>query len=95
MFLTLATLNTPFWSLQSPFPDRPKFLYGWPVFWKGEVTEEAYMFGPMVNFIMWSGFSMVLLGYVKRKPLLIWGVVMAVLFALYGAFVGFETIYRY
>lgn len=59
----LCTQGTPFWSFAAPATwDRPRFLYGWPIPWKGE-DRTAYL--PLllpVNMALWTSYTMFLFG---------------------------------
>ncbi len=61
--LILCTQGTPFWSFAAPATwDRPRFLYGWPIPWKGE-DRTAYL--PLllpVNLALWTSYTMFLFG---------------------------------
>ena len=53
--LTLATLNTPFWSASSPATwNRPRFLYGWPLPWRNDAGMAVVLFVPCVNWVVWT-----------------------------------------
>ncbi len=94
--MVFSTLNTPFWSFQSPDTwDRPRFIYGWFLPWKGEpVMWGVHMICPFLNLVLWTLYLMVLVGYMRIRHYLVMLVVMLVLFGLYAKFVGIKTIYR-
>lgn len=94
--IVLCTLNTPFWSYPSPeIWDRPRFIYGWFLPYKGERTMEGmHKICPFLNLFLWTLYLMVLVGYRQIKHYLIMLGVMLVLFGLYAKFVGIKTIYR-
>ena len=55
--LTLATLNTPFWSAPSPDAwNRPRYIYGWPLPWKNYAGMVAVLFMPCVNWVLWAAY---------------------------------------
>ena len=94
--IVLCTLNTPFWSYPSPETwDRPRFIYGWFLPYKGERTMEGMRkICPFLNLFLWTFYLMVLVGYRRIKHYLIMLGVMLVLFGLYAKFVGIKTVYR-
>ena len=94
--IVLCTLNTPFWSYPSPETwDRPRFIYGWFLPYKGERTMEGmHKICPFLNLFLWTLYLMVLVGYRRIKHYLVMLGVMLVLFGLYAKFVGIKTIYR-
>ena len=94
--IVLCTLNTPFWSYPSPETwDRPRFIYGWFLPYKGERTMEGmHKICPFLNLFLWTLYLMVLVGYRRIKHYLIMLVFMLILFGLYAKFVGIKTIYR-
>ena len=94
--IVLCTLNTPFWSCPSPTGwDRPRFIYGWPMPWKGEPGMTGlHKICPFFNLFFWTLYLMVLVGYRRIKNYLIMLGVMLVLFGLYAKFVGIKTVYR-
>ena len=94
--IVLCTLNTPFWSYPSPWGwDRPRFIYGWFLPYKGERTMEGmHKICPFLNLFLWTLYLMVLVGYRRIKNYLIMLGVMLVLFGLYAKFVGIKTVYR-
>lgn len=58
----LCTQAAPFWSFASPATwDRPCFLYGWPIPWKGE-GHTAYLPLLPVNMTLWTSYTMFLFG---------------------------------
>ena len=94
--IVLCSLNTPFWSYSSPMGwDRPRFIYGWPLPWKGEPGMTGlHKICPFFNLFFWTLYLMVLVGYRRIKHYLIMLGVMLVLFGLYVKFVGIKTVYR-
>ena len=94
--IVLCTLNTPFWSYPSPETwDRPRFIYGWFLPYKGERTMEGmHKICPFLNLFLWTLYLMVLVGYRRTKHYLVMLWVMLVLFGLYAKFVGIKTVYR-
>lgn len=94
--IVVATMNTPFWSYQSPaLWDRPRFDYGWFVPWKGERPLYGNrMVCPFLNLFLWTLYLMVLVGYRRIRHYIVFLVVMLGLFGLYAKFVGIKTIYR-
>ncbi len=94
--IVICTLNTPFWSYPSPTGwDRPRFIYGWPLPWKGEPGMMGlYKICPFLNLFFWTFYLMVIVGYRRIKNYLIMLGVMLVLFGLYAKFVGINTVYR-
>ena len=94
--IVLFTMNTPFWSYQSPAVwDRPRFSYGWFLPYKGERTMEGlHKICPFLNLFLWTLYLMVLVGYRRIKHYLVMLGVMLVLFVLYAKFVGVKTVYR-
>ena len=94
--IVLCTLNTPFWSYPSPMGwDRPRFIYGWPLPWKGEPGMTGlHKICPFLNLFLWTLYLMVLVGYRRIKHYLIMLGVMLVLFGLYAKFVGIKTVYQ-
>ena len=94
--IVLCTLNTPFWSYPSPETwDRPRFIYGWFLPYKGERTMEGmHKICPFLNLFLWTLYLMVLMGYRRIKHYLVMLGVMLVLFGLYAKFVGIKTVYR-
>lgn len=94
--IVLCTLNTPFWSYPSPETwDRPRFIYGWFLPYKGERTMEGmHKICPFLNLFLWTLYLMVIVGYRRIKHYLIMLGVMLVLFGLYAKFVGINTVYR-
>ena len=82
--IVLCTLNTPFWSYPSPETwDRPRFIYGWFLPYKGERTMEGmHKICPFLNLFLWTLYLMVLVGYRRIKHYLIMLGVMLVLFGL-------------
>ena len=94
--IVLFTMNTPFWSYQSPETwDRPRFTYGWFLPYKGERTMEGlHKICPFLNLFLWTLYLMVLVGYRRIKHYLVLLVVMLVLFGLYAKFVGIKTVYQ-
>lgn len=94
--ITFCTLNTPFWSFRSPACwDRPRFIYGWFVPWKGEPAITGLHFlCPFLSLFFWTGYVMLVVGYRRIKNYLIMLGVMLVLFGLYAKEVGIKTIYR-
>jgi hypothetical protein len=94
--IVFGTLNTPFWSFQSPAAwDRPRFIYGWFLPWKGErPMSGTHMICPFLNLFLWTLYLMVLVGYRRIRRYLAMLGVMLVLFGLYAKFVGIETVYR-
>lgn len=89
LVIVLCTLNTPLgW-------DRPRFIYGWPLPWKGEPGMTGlYKICPFLNLFLWTLYLMVLVGYRRIKHYLVMLVVMLVLFGLYEKFVGIKTVYQ-
>ena len=58
----LCTQAAPFWSFASPATwDRPRFLYGWPIPWKGEGRTACLLLLP-VNMALWTSYVMFLFG---------------------------------
>ena len=94
--IVVATMNTPFWSYQSPaLWDRPRFDYGWFIPWKGERPLYGNrMVCPFLNLFLWTLYLMVIVGYRRFRHYLVFLVVMLGLFGLYAKFVGVRTIYR-
>ena len=94
--IVIFSLQTPFWSFQSPDTwDRPRFIYGWFLPWKGEpAMTGTHMICPFLNLFLWTLFLMVLVGYRRVKHYLIMLGVMLVLFGLYAMVVGIKTVYR-
>ena len=94
--IVVATMNTPFWSYQSPaLWDRPRFDYGWFIPWKGERPLYGNrMVCPFLNLFLWTLYLMVLVGYRRIRHYIVFLVVMLGLFGLYAKFVGIKTIYR-
>ena len=94
--MVFSTLNTPFWSFQSPDTwDRPRFIYGWFLPWKGEPAMTGIrMICPFLNLFLWTLYLMVLVGYRRIRHYIVFLVVMLGLFGLYAKFVGIKTIYR-
>ena len=94
--MVFSTLNTPFWSFQSPDTwDRPRFIYGWFLPWKGEPAMTGIrMICPFLNLFLWALYLMMLVGYRRAKHYLIMLGVMLVLFGLYAKVVGIKTVYR-
>ena len=94
--IVLCTLNTPFWSYPSPETwDRPRFIYGWFLPYKGERTMEGmHKICPFLNLFLWTLYLMVLVGYRRIKHYLIMLGVMLVLFGLYAKFVGIKPVHR-
>ncbi len=94
--IVFFSLQTPFWSFQSPDTwDRPRFIYGWFLPWKGEPAMTGiHMICPFLNLFLWTLFLMVLVGYRRVKHYLIMLGVMLVLFGLYAKVVGIKTVYR-
>ena len=94
--IVLCTLNTPFWSYPSPETwDRPRFIYGWFLPYKGERTMEGmHKICPFLNLFLWTLYLMVIVGYRRIKHYLIMLVVMPVLFGLYAKCVGIKTVHR-
>ena len=94
--IVLCTLNTPFWSYPSPETwDRPRFVYGWFLPYKGERTMEGmHKICPFLNLFLWTFYLMVLVGYRRIKNYLIMLGVMLVLFGLYAKFVGIKPVHR-
>ena len=94
--IVLCTLNTPFWSYPSPMGwDRPRFIYGWPLPWKGEAGMTGlHKICPFFNLFFWTLYLMVLVGYRRIKHYLVLLVVMLVLFGLYAKYVGIKPVYR-
>lgn len=94
--IVLCTLNTPFWSYPSPMGwDRPRFIYGWPLPWKGEPGMTGlHKICPFLNLFLWTLYLMVLVGYRRIKHYLILLLVMLVLFVPYAKFVGIKPVYR-
>ena len=94
--IVLCTLNTPFWSYPSPETwDRPRFIYGWFLPYKGERTMEGMRkICPFLNLFLWTLYLMVLVGYRRAKHYLVMLVVMLVLFGMYAKFVGIKPVYR-
>ena len=94
--IVLCTLNTPFWSYPSPMGwDRPRFIYGWPLPWKGEPGMTGlHMICPFLNLFLWTLYLMVLVGYRRIRHYLVMLGVMLVLFGLYAKFVGIKTVYQ-
>ena len=72
VFLTLATLRTPFWSMPSPASwNRPRFVYGWPLPWKNEAGMVLLMFMPCVNWFLWTLYVRWLLGCRRLRSFLV------------------------
>jgi len=94
--IVTCTLNTPFWSYKSPNGwDRPQFIYGWFLPWKGEPAMTGIrMVCPFLNLFLWTFYLMVLVGYRRIKHYLVFLGAMLVLFILYAKFVGVETVDR-
>ncbi len=94
--IVFFALQAPFWSFQSPDAwDRPRFIYGWFLPWKGEpVMWGVHMICPFLNLVLWTLYLMVLVGYRRIRHYLVMIGVMLVLFGLYAKFVGIKTIYR-
>ena len=94
--IVLCTLNTPFWSYSSPMGwDRPRFIYGWPLPWKGEPGMTGlHKICPFFNLFFWTLYLMVIVGYRRIKHYLVLLVVMLFLFGLYAKFVGIKTVYQ-
>ena len=96
--MVFSTLNTPFWSFQSPDTwDRPRFIYGWFLPCKGEKMffgAELDRIIPFLNLFLWTLYLMMLVGYRRAKHYLIMLGVMLVLFGLYAKVVGIKTVYR-
>ena len=94
--IVFFALQAPFWSFQSPDAwDRPRFIYGWFLPWKGEPAMwGVHMICPFLNLVLWTLYLMVLVGYMRIRHYLVMLVVMLVLFGLYAKFVGIKTIYR-
>lgn len=94
--IVLCTLNTPFLSYPSPWGwDRPRFIYGWPLPWKGEPGMTGlHKICPFLNLFFWTLYLMVLVGYRRIRHYLIMLVVMLVLFGLYAKFVGIKTVHQ-
>ena len=92
--IVIFTLQTPFWSFTSPDGwDRPRFIYGWPLPWKGEPGMTGlHKICPFLNLFLWTLYLMVLVGYRRAKHYLVMLGVMLVLFGLYAKFVGIQTI---
>ena len=66
--LTLATLNTPFWSAPSPDAwNRPRYIYGWPLPWKNDAGMVAVLFMPCVNWVLWAAYFWWLLGCCRNR----------------------------
>ena len=80
--LFFCTLSAPFWSFAAPATwDRPCFLYGWPIPWKGEARMVCLLLLP-VNMALWTSYVMFLFG---RRNL--WEYVVGLL-VLIGLLVG-------
>ena len=94
--IVFFALQAPFWSFQSPDAwDRPRFIYGWFLPWKGEPAMwGVHMICPFLNLVLCTLYLMVLVGYRRLRHYLVMLVVMLVLFGLYAKFVGIKTIYR-
>ena len=94
--IVLFSLQTPFWGFQSPDTwDRPRFIYGWFLPWKGEPAMTGIrMICPFLNLFLWTLYLMMLVGYRRAKHYLIMLGVMLVLFGLYAKVVGIKTVYR-
>ena len=72
VFLTLATLRTPFWSMPSPASwNRPRFIYGWPLPWKNEAGMVLLLFMPCVNWFLWTLYVRWLLGCRRLRSFLV------------------------
>ena len=72
VFLTLATLNTPFWSAPSPDAwNRPRYIYGWPLPWKNDAGMVAVLFMPCVNWFFWTLYVRWLLGCRRLRSFLV------------------------
>ena len=84
--IVLFSLQTPFWSFQSPDTwDRPRFIYGWFLPWKGEPAMMGIrMICPFLNLFLWTLYLMVLVGYRRIRQYLVMIAVMVVLFGLYA-----------
>ena len=94
--IIVFTMQTPFWSYSSPMGwDRPRFIYGWPLPWKGEPGMTGlHKICPFFNLFFWTLYLMVIVGYRRIKHYLVLLVVMLVLFGLYAKFVGIKTVYQ-
>ena len=94
--IVIFSLQTPFWSFQSPDTwDRPRFIYGWFLPWKGEPAMTGIRtICPFLNLFLWALYLMMLVGYRRAKHYLIMLGVMLVLFGLYAKVVGIKTVYR-
>ncbi|MCR5414301.1 MAG: hypothetical protein K6F50_06200 [Kiritimatiellae bacterium] len=83
--LVLFTLQTPIWSYPSPASwNRPQFAYGWPLMWKREGSGELHFIVPMINFIFWTAYLALVLGYRKLKHYLVMLSCLAALLVLYA-----------
>ena len=94
--IAFFALKTPFWSFQSPAAwDRPRFIYGWFLPWKGEpAITGIHLLCPFLNMFLWTLYLMVIVGYRRIRHYLVMLAVMVVLFGLYAKFVGIDAVYR-
>lgn len=89
LIVLLCTLNSPFWSYAPPGGwDRPRFLYGWPIPWKTEAGMTLYAIVPALNWLLWTAYTMFIMGYRKwksyRKMLMVAAVLILVYALLFG-----------